>query len=58
MRFFSKLLGISTSKTQNTSLMEPTSLAAFGQMSGSQQSMLAEAFVAAANERRRLDKAS
>jgi len=28
---------------------------AFGQMSGSQQSMLAEALVAAANERRKLD---
>jgi hypothetical protein len=53
-----RLFGLSTSKAQNTSLMEPTSLAAFGQMSGSQQSMLAEALVAAANERRRLDKAS
>jgi hypothetical protein len=53
-----RLFGLSTSKAQNTSLMEPTSLAAFGQMSGSQQSMLAEALVAAANERRKLDKAS
>jgi hypothetical protein len=58
MRIIRKMLGLSTSKTQNTSLMEPTSLAAFGQMSGSQQSMLAEALVAAAQERRRLDKAS
>jgi hypothetical protein len=57
MRIIRKLLGLSTSKTQNTSL-EPTYLAAFGQMSASQQSMLAEAMVAAANERRRLDKAS
>jgi hypothetical protein len=51
-------MGLSTSKAQNTSMVEPTSLAAFGQMSGSQQSMLAEAMVAAANERRKLDKAS
>jgi hypothetical protein len=39
-------------------MQETTSLAAFGQMSGSQQSMIAEALVAAANERRKLDKAS
>ncbi len=58
MRFIRKLLGLSTSKAQNTSLLEPTSLAAFGQMSGSQQAMIAEALVAAANERRKLDKAS
>jgi len=58
MRLIMRLFGLSTSKAQNTSLMEPTSLAAFGQMSGYQQSMLAEALVAAANERRRLDKAS
>jgi hypothetical protein len=58
MRVFRKLLGLSTSKTQNTSLLEPTSLAAFGHMSGSEQSMLAEALVAAANERRKLGKAS
>ncbi len=58
MRIFRKLLGLSTSKTQNTSLMEPTSLAAFGQMSGSHQAMIAEALVATANERRKLDKAS
>jgi hypothetical protein len=58
MRIFKRLLGLSTSKTQNTSLLEPTSLAAFGQLSGAQQGMLAEALVAAANERRRLDKAS
>ncbi len=58
MRLIMRFLGLSTSKAQNTSLMEPTSLAAFGQMSGSQQSMLAEALVAAANERRKLDKAS
>jgi len=58
MRLIMRLFGLSTSKAQNTSLMEPTSLAAFGQMSGSQQSMLAEALVAAANERRKLDKAS
>jgi hypothetical protein len=58
MRAIKKLLGLSTSKAQNTSLLEPTSLAAYGQMSGSQQSMLAEALVAADNERRKLDKAS
>jgi hypothetical protein len=58
MRAIKRLLGLSTSKAQNTSLLEPTSLAAYGQMSGSQQSMLAEALVAAANERRKLDKAS
>jgi hypothetical protein len=58
MSFIKRLLGLSTSKTRNTSLLEPTSLAAFGQMSGSQQSMLAEALVAEANERRKLDKAS
>ncbi len=58
MRLIMRFLGLSTSKAQNTSLMEPTSLAAFGQMSGSQQAMLAEALVAAANERRKLDKAS
>jgi hypothetical protein len=58
MRFVKKLLGLSTSKAQNTSLLEPTSLAAYGQMSNAQQSMLAEAMVAAANERRKLGKAS
>ena len=58
MRLIMRLFGLSTAKAQNTSLLEPTSLAAFGQMSSSQQSMLAEALVAAANERRKLDKAS
>ncbi len=58
MRFIKRFLGLSTSKAQNTSLGEPTALAAYGQMSGSQQSMLAEALIAAAEERRRLDKAS
>jgi hypothetical protein len=58
MGFIRRFMGLSTSKAQNTSMVEPTSLAAFGQMSGSQQSMLAEAMVAAANERRKLDKAS
>ena len=58
MRAIKKLLGLSTSKAQNTSLLAPTSLAAYGQMSASQQSMLAEALVAADNERRKLDKAS
>jgi hypothetical protein len=58
MRFIRRFLGLSTSKAQNTSLVEPTSLAAFGQMSGMEQSMLAEAMVAAANERRKLDRAS
>jgi len=58
MRFIRKLLGLSMPKAQNVSILEPTSLAAFGQLSGSQQSMLAEALVAAANERRKLDKAS
>jgi hypothetical protein len=57
MRIFKKLLGLSTSKTQNTSLLETSSLAAFGHLSGSQQSMIAEALVASANERRKLDKA-
>jgi len=42
MRAIRKLLGLSTPKAQNTSLLEPVSLAAFGQMSGSQQSMLAK----------------
>jgi hypothetical protein len=58
MRFIRKLFGLSTPNAQNTSLQETTSLAAFGQMSASQQSMIAEALVAAANERRKLDKAS
>jgi len=58
MGFVKKLLGLSTSKAQNTSLIEPTSLAAYGQMSATQQSMLAEALVAAANERRKLGRAS
>ena len=58
MRVIKRLLGLSTPKAQDTSLGEPTSLSAYGQMSGSEQSMLAEALVAAANERRRLDKAS
>ena len=58
MGFIKKLFGLSTSKTQNTSLLEPTSLAAFGQLNGSQQSMVAQALVAAANERRKLDRAS
>jgi hypothetical protein len=58
MSVIRKLLGLSTSKAQNTSLQEPTSLAAYGQMSGSQQAMLAGALVAAANERRKLDRAS
>jgi hypothetical protein len=58
MRRIRRMFGLSTPKASNTSLMEPTSLAAYGQMSDSQQSMLAEALVAAANERRRLDKAS
>lgn len=58
MRTIRKLLGLSTSRAQNTSLLEPTPLAAYGQMSAAQQAMLAEALVAAANERRKLDKAS
>jgi hypothetical protein len=58
MSVIRKLLGLSTPKAQNTSLQEPVSLAAFGQMSGAQQSMIAGALVAAANERRKLDKAS
>jgi hypothetical protein len=58
MRAIRKLFGLATPKTQNTSLLEPTSLTAFGHMSGSEQSMLAEALVASANERRKLDKAS
>lgn len=58
MRAIRKLLGLSTSKARSTSLLEPTSLATFGRLSGSEQSVLAEALVAAANERRKLDKAS
>ena len=58
MRTLRRLLGLSTSKTRNTNLLEPTSMAAFGSMNGAQQSMLAEALVAAAHERRKLDKAS
>lgn len=58
MRTIKRLFGLLTPKAQNTSFLEPTSLAAFGHLSGSQQPILAEALVAAANERRKLDKAS
>ncbi len=58
MRFFRKFWSLTTPKAQNTSLIEPTHLAAFGRLDGAQQSMLAEALVAEANARRRLDKAS
>jgi hypothetical protein len=58
MRIIRRLFGLATSKTQNTNLLEPTSLAAFGHMGGDQQALLAEALVANANERRGLRKAS
>ena len=57
MRAIRKLFGRSTPKSQNISLLDTSSLAAFGQLSESQQSMLAEVLVAEA-QRRRLDKAS
>ncbi len=53
MRAIKRLLGLSTPKTQNTSLLEPSSLAAFGHLSGTEQSMLAEALIAEAHERRK-----
>jgi hypothetical protein len=58
MRIIRRWFGFATSKTQNTNLLEPTSLAAFGHLSGDQQTLLAEALVASANERRGLRKAS
>jgi hypothetical protein len=58
MSFMGKLLGLLAPKGQSTSRQEPTSLAAFGQMSEAQQAILANALVAAAQERRKLDKAS
>jgi hypothetical protein len=58
MRAIRRFFGLSKSKAHNASLIEPTHLAAFGQLSGAQQSILAEALVAEANERRKLDKAS
>jgi len=58
MRIIKRWFGLATSKTQNTNLLEPASLAAFGHMGGDQQALLAEALVANANERRGLRKAS
>jgi hypothetical protein len=58
MRIIKRFFGLTTSKAQNTSLLEPTSLAAFGHMGADQQSMLAEALVANMNEQRDLRKAS
>jgi hypothetical protein len=58
MRLIRKLFGLSTPKAQNTSLLESASLAAFGHLNGPEQSILAEALVASANERRELGKAS
>lgn len=57
MRVIRKLLGLSTPKAQNISLLESWSLAPFGQLGESQRSMLAEVLVAGAR-RRKLDKAS
>ena len=57
MRAIRKLFGLSSPKKQNIRLMESSSLAAFGQLSDAQQSMLAEVLVSEA-QRRRLDKAS
>lgn len=58
MRIIRSLFGLATSKTQNTNLMEPASLAAFAHLEGNQQVVLADALVANANERRGLRKAS
>jgi hypothetical protein len=58
MRIVRRWFGLATSKTQNTNLLEPTSLAAFGHLGSDQQALLAEALVATANERRGLRKAS
>ena len=58
MRFFKRALGLTTKRAQNTSMIEPTSLAAFGQLSGAQQSMLAEALVANVMDRQDLKRAS
>jgi hypothetical protein len=58
MRIIKRLFGLATSKTQNTNLLEPSSLAAFGHMGADQQALLAATLVANANERRGLRKAS
>lgn len=58
MRIIRRFFALTTSKAQNTNLLEPTSLAAFGHMSADQQAMIADALVKSANERRALRKAS
>lgn len=58
MRIIRRLFGLATSRTQNTTLLEPSSLTAFAHLGGEQQALLAEALVANANERRGLRRAS
>jgi hypothetical protein len=58
MRDIRRWFGLATSKTQNTNLTESVSLVAFAHMGGEQQTLLAEALVADAKERRGLRKAS
>lgn len=58
MRFFKRALGLTTKRARNTSMIEPTSLAALGQLSSAQQSMLAEALVANLKDRQELKRAS
>ncbi len=58
MRFFKWAIGLATKRTQNTNMNEPVSLAAFGQMSGAQQAMIAEVLVANQKERQGLKRAS
>ncbi len=58
MRFLKRALGITTKKALNTSMVEPTSLIAFGQLNGAQQSMIAETLVANLKERQALKRAS
>jgi hypothetical protein len=58
MRFLKWPVGRAKKKTQNTSTVEPISLAAFGQMNSSQQSMFADALVAHQKERQGFKRAS
>jgi hypothetical protein len=58
MRIFRRLFGLATSRTQDTTLLEPSSLTAFAHMGSDQQSLLAQALVENAKERRGLRKAS
>ncbi|MEO9180371.1 MAG: hypothetical protein ABI298_01830 [Acidimicrobiales bacterium] len=58
MRFLKRVFGLTTKNAQNTSMIEPTSLVAFSQLSGTQQSMLAETLVANLKDRQALKRAS